>query len=186
MMGCWLSWLIRPLLKRMEHLYKNTNDLVASLRRNPVGESWILLKADVKDFYLTGLHRQLASAVASAFTGKFKLAVQEVLELLLYHQYVKTDNGDHYQLREGTGMGFTASGNIADIAFYILAEKPGLLLQANRDRWGLQWYGRCKDDILILYEREEISFAGLLLEIEIGPPLRNIMRSYFCRQCPFS
>ena len=49
-------------------------------------------------------------------------------------------------------MGMQPSGNIADSAFYSMAERNFILLTSTRRKYGILYYGRFKDDIVIIFK----------------------------------
>ena len=49
-------------------------------------------------------------------------------------------------------MGSIASGDISDIAFWNLVESPFASKRETHSKYGIQWYGRYRDDILIMFD----------------------------------
>ena len=59
-------------------------------------------------------------------------------------------------------MGLSCSGELSDLAFYGLVEKSHFEEKAARQTQGLLWYGRFKDDILMLFSGDRLARLSTL------------------------
>jgi hypothetical protein len=56
-----------------------------------------------------------------------------------------------HEVTKGAGMGSVFSGDASDLHFYVSAERSFALLPAVRREFGIQLYGRFKDDGIIIF-----------------------------------
>eukprot|EP00973_Karenia_brevis_P079068 10971680-Karenia_brevis.AAC.1 len=79
-----------------------------------------------------------------------KELIQDILFWLLDNQYLEVDcSKSKYKVKIGTGMGLKHSGEVADAALYVKAERD--LLQDHQ----LIFYHRFKDDFLLCGNQRE-------------------------------
>ncbi len=98
---------------------------------NPVGPRSILLKCDVKDFYLAGEHSFIAGDVSKTVAEQsMRTFVREALYLTLAHQYVDQSFSPEFQkhtfdrIETGNGIGMCHAGSIADAVFDGVVKGP--------------------------------------------------------------
>ena len=95
---------LRPRLKQLEHLAKDTDDvqrILRSLGRLPTRHLY-LHKLDVKDFYMRGSHEAITSSVAQFIadeSGRAKIC--SVIQDLLCRQYVAAHSPGPQRVRHG-------------------------------------------------------------------------------------
>jgi hypothetical protein len=146
-----LNRLIGPELKKREHIAWNSEQVQrACAATKGISSRSVLLKYDVKEFFLSGQHMTLAKLVASAFNDKqLSSWILDCTLFVLSTQFVAWDYQDdvHFQVMEGSGMGERHSGAVSDLAFYMLCEAEIL---EKRDPLGILLYSRFKDDILVV------------------------------------
>jgi hypothetical protein len=140
-----LNRLIGPVLRKYQHLCSNSEEAQSIFAATAVCASTVLLKFDIKEFYLSGSHNDLAAAVCSLFSGEEALFVRHLVAFLLQYQFVEFDLDTHMQVVQGSGMGMRHSGSISNAAFLADFELP---LLRDRDRCGIQAYCRFQDDIV--------------------------------------
>ena len=131
-LGKWLQRTLRPVILRYNHLLKDSRHLIAQLRNVQIEASDILGKADVKDFFMSGQHAELAQGVSSFFQGNFALLIKDIVLFILDNQWV--DNGHEGSCSKvlvGSGMGINVAGDLADLAFLCQLELP-YALRVNR------------------------------------------------------
>ena len=113
------------------------------------------MKADVKDFFMTGSHEYLAGRVSSVFSGSERRLISDILWFLLAHQYIRSDildlmNSRVWQVHVGSGMGMNFSSEVADTAVYLDFERRFFLLQSVRTNLGIKAYFRFRDDLFMV------------------------------------
>ena len=97
--------------------------MVRALKNTRATSDTILVKLDIKDFYVVGEHNTLATHVANLFTDpSLRSLVMDVTYFLLSNQYVRM--GDElYQILVGAGIGLIHAGDVADAVFFSMLEK---------------------------------------------------------------
>ena len=110
------------------------------------------MRLDLKDFFLSGTVNELCRDACANFDGSKKKLVDNVVELLLSHQFVELDEHPHRLWRsvQGSGMGLIHSSDLMDLAYYHRCERwfyesPGTLW-----RYGIQRYFRFRDDTFLV------------------------------------
>jgi hypothetical protein len=159
-LGYWLAALISPIVRRLPTLAFSSRHVIQMLRATKVGEDDLLLRIDLKDFYLTGAHASMVEAVsemvdwdsvdlpeASSIRSARKATIRAV-EFLLGNQWAQ-HNGRHFQVVCGAGIGLTHSGDLADLAFWHSVEQH-LCGEAAYQQAGIKLYTRYRDDILLI------------------------------------
>jgi hypothetical protein len=171
-LGGALNQLISPLLSRVEHLCLSSEDVVKKLAGIVVGRRAMLLKLDIKDFYLTGVHSEIAQGIASAFEDRAtRVFVRSALELILDSQYVSCEDScpdTVFKVQTGSGIGMRHAGAAADLFFYLKVEKTVL---AESSELGLVRYLRFRDDLLAVVS--DIPFAPRFFQ-----RIREVASSY--------
>ena len=71
---------------------------------------------------------------------------------VLEHQYVELDEDDLwiYHVIIGSGMGLECSGDVSDASFHELAEGSFILRSDVVSKYGIEFYARFRDDILLI------------------------------------
>eukprot|EP00929_Paragymnodinium_shiwhaense_P042473 TRINITY_DN21974_c0_g2_i4.p1 TRINITY_DN21974_c0_g2~~TRINITY_DN21974_c0_g2_i4.p1 ORF type:complete len:330 (+),score=-4.10 TRINITY_DN21974_c0_g2_i4:237-1226(+) len=106
------------------------------------------MKIDIKDYFMSGVHRSLVRPNAQATQRGEHYS--DLLEHILIHQFVGIRSElDFFQVDVGSGMGLPFAGEVSDLAFSEMVEsswisKPEVQLAHN-----LVCYFRFKDDILL-------------------------------------
>ena len=114
----YISSLLRPYLESYEHLVRDSDHLLCQMSKIVVPSSAVMVKFDIKDFYMSGDHKLILSSVAQFFPQGAKLCLEELTGLILRNQYVATsENEDYYRVCMGAGMGLAFAGDLADICF---------------------------------------------------------------------
>ena len=62
--------ILNPFLKEVSHVCVDTADFLSKLRSRRYPPKSILIKADVKDFYMSGQHEALLSSAMSVYHGE--------------------------------------------------------------------------------------------------------------------
>lgn len=79
-------------------------------------------------------------------------AFTNAVEFVLENQFVELDSDDRYIFRAiaGSGMGLECSGDISDMCFHHMVEKPFCCDSTFRRHYHVEFYGRFRDDILLV------------------------------------
>ena len=87
--GRWVCQKLQPIVDSMEHMIRDSRELVHQLRQLVVGDDEIFLKMDVADFYPTGSQKMLVSSAKAMALTADKSLIDEVVHFLTYHQYIE-------------------------------------------------------------------------------------------------
>ena len=112
-----------------------------------------LITADVKDFFVVGDHWYLAKMAASILEPKDRNLMERVILFLLRNQFVTStlcESGRIFQVEQGSGIGFVASGEISDSVFLAVMERQYILKQEVRQERHIKAYFRYRDDIFLI------------------------------------
>ena len=77
------------------------------------------------------------------------LQEKESIEHILGFQFVKLGTSS-FRVELGSGLGFSFSGDVADACFYVEMERDMILTADWKQKWGIQVYGRYRDDISMI------------------------------------
>ena len=69
-------------------IIRNTRHLIDSVSKVRVDSSCILVKLDIKDFFMSGRHVDLVGAVSACFSDSYGRMLADVTKFLLAHQYI--------------------------------------------------------------------------------------------------
>ena len=138
---------------RLPHLYKDTDDFLRKLSRAKLTADCEILKFDIKDYYMSGEHSNITTSCASEVKSAQSKITKKGLGVFLDSQFVQTEkHSKHvYKVTKGAGMGSMYAGDASDLHFYVSAEKAFCLLPAVRREYGIIFYGRFKDDGIIIF-----------------------------------
>jgi hypothetical protein len=163
-----LNRILGPRCREIDHLCVSSDDVVAKLRGIHLGARALLLKQDIKDFYLAGSHPFIMQQVAASLQGLPEHDfVVSALNVLLPYQYVKQsfDVGSEthtvYRVQNGCGIGRNYAGALADWLFFAVVEKH---LVPQFGSFGVRLYLRFRDDLLCV-----------LSDLSLSPAYRNAM-----------
>lgn len=149
LLGKWIGSILRPRLSALEHLHRNTDSVLSSIRSVDLQPGDIISSGDVKDFYYSGEQYHLAKLVGECADPLLRNILTDAVLFCLSHQFVNVGNL-FWRVRSGSSQGFTCSGEILDWAFYSELEEATVYNTAWRQRHGTLWYGRYRDDTLWL------------------------------------
>ena len=124
----WMTKLLHPTLSQLPHLLVNSADFMRKTTNLRLPSACRFMKLDIKDFYMSGSHKDLVSysslAVDPSVRDDYILLASAILE----SQYVTSDAlPGAFKVCSGAGMGMLASGHVPDSAFYYMVEKPWAL-----------------------------------------------------------
>lgn len=147
-----LIWLMKPAMRRLHeaHLCKDSFDLCSRLEALTLvpGEGEVrLIKFDVKEFFMSGAHSDLARTPAA--DTLYPELFEDIAEFVLSSQFVEfedpQDEGALYKVNCGSGMGLLCSPDLANLCFYSLAER-NFALSSEASALGVRSYLRYMDD----------------------------------------
>ncbi len=168
---------LREVLSRYQHILKDSDQLVKQLRHLRFPPSAKIIKFDIKDFFMSGRHSRLVAACTTHAPENFKGEFAELLTVILSNQFValkcekQPDAPPIYtevrRVLSGSGMGLLCSGEVSDVAFLDMVEIPMMLhsREANAKR-GILYYGRFKDDAIMLVDSSWDERASLCAELQ--------------------
>jgi len=108
-----------------------------------------LIKIDVSDFYMTGEHYDLSRWATAHIDETLKDPLNKLIFFVLGHQFVVLDK-HIYRVKRGSGMGLSLSGEVSDCSLLHLLEVGFMLDDSVREKYGVVFYGRFKDDMLVV------------------------------------
>lgn len=145
--------LTKELRKYSGFLAFSTADALRILSEVRVSESSVLIKVDIKDFYMSGRHDALCAAAWNwIHKEEERELLRSICSFVLEHQFV-CDESATFRVRIGSGMGQRHSGALSDMAVAQLAEIGIVDDSQVRNALGIQAYVRYRDDILIVLEK---------------------------------
>jgi hypothetical protein len=144
-----INKLLTPELKKLKHLCWSTQCVQRLILDARITSQSILLKYDVKEFYLSGEHMLLAERAATFLSGDKAAWLKDCILAVLTDQYVEFVPDSHLQVMEGSGMGMRHSGAVSDAVFADLVERR-LLSDDMVRKHGIQLFARYRDDILVV------------------------------------
>ena len=143
--AAWAEQIMSSQCKKIPWLVKSTKELLDALSCVQCNDGAVLLKLDLKEFYLSGDHDLLINTAADQFAEPTAVLLSSALGAVLHHQTVHFD-GSHWKVTKGSGMGAICSGSLSDLVFASLVEIP---LLKTRPFAGLLAYVRYRDDTFV-------------------------------------
>lgn len=148
-LGAWFQDCCKRRLSELgvNHVLLNSRQVLEALSGAAFPCQLTAIRLDVKDYFLTGTADELRRIVMDTAIEEEKLLIGSIVELLLTNQFVEAVQlGLVYKVRCGAGMGLNYAGELADLVLAWQAER-------SLNNPGLKYFGRFKDDILVLWER---------------------------------
>ena len=101
---------------------------------------------------MSGAHSELPKLSDMYVTEERRDAFRTAVDFVLSNQFVELDCLDLfvYKVVAGSGMGLECSGDISDVCFDRMVEKAYCNNKTVRERYHVEFYGRFKDDILVV------------------------------------
>ena len=148
--GRFIAKRMRDYLNTLRHLYHTTDSMLADMSQTYPATAKIS-KVDIKDFYMEGYASDL---VIEAFEYETNMEVASAMKKLLFEylrqQVVQAPGGQNYEVRQGAGMGATASAEVADMKYFNLSERDFACSQTIKNKYQIHFYGRYREDICII------------------------------------
>ena len=147
-----MRWLSHELRKHLQHthLIRDTRDLIRLLSSRPVPHDHVLVKIDIKDFFMSGQLPDLIDICSQYFDPAVREAGISMLRAVLYNQYISIPgHGETWCTVQGSGMGLISSGDVSDLCFYHMVD--AFLLESNTvSRFDISVYARYRDDAFLV------------------------------------
>jgi len=149
----WIALQFRRHLDVLPHRLTDASQLVSELKRLRPEAEFKFVKADIKDFFMSGASADLCSDAVSIFPeSQTKDVVAKALLWLLQNQLLESDHypDDCWHVIEGSGMGLIHSAEVAESAFYMRVEAKFGTRPVIMQKYGIVRYWRYRDDILMI------------------------------------
>ena len=148
-----VSAMLRPKLSGLYHIIRDSTDFLAKIKSLNISSQCILVKVDVKEYFMSGTHDILVQQSSKFFDGAELHRYRDALKCVLENQFVSQGpSSPIFQVTCGSGMGVSCSGEVSDAALYFLAEHDMLADSHFRFHCGLKAYFRFKDDIVAVLD----------------------------------
>ena len=149
----WISEHIRQFFSDKPHLLRDTDDLLFKLLSVVVSESAKLVRFDIRDYFMSGSHAQIADLAARCFPQHLQTCARALIFFILSEQVVVIHGCDQaWKVRKGAGMGLLCAGEISDAALYFLAEEHFAMDPEICAKYNIVFYSRFKDDGLYIVD----------------------------------
>ena len=114
----WIASVVRRTTSKYKFLLNKSKELVERLNRTYVAPGRVLIKIDVKDYFMSGDHGEPVDETAkNVVRDKERAAYRKLLSFFLRNQYVQVDKSDKiWRTVIGSGMGCICSGDVSDLA----------------------------------------------------------------------
>ena len=152
-LGKYVAWKLRKVLSRERHILNSVEEFHSRIEELELDQEDRLITADVKDFFVVGDHWYLAKMAASTLEPKDRNLIERVILFLLRNQFVTStlcESGGIFQVEQGSGIGFVASGEVSDSFFLAVMERQYILKQEVRQKRHIKAYFRYRDDIFLI------------------------------------
>ena len=156
-LAIFLTAFIKPELDKYSHLVRDTADFIKKISAVRIFRSDILAKGDVSEFFMSGTHVQVASAVFTTFGGDLGRLLESITLFLLDNQFVgleEDENGTYCRkVSVGSGMGLHCAPDLSNLCFLVTRESNFILLGPRRSEFGIALYLRYMDDLFAVLRR---------------------------------
>ncbi len=166
----WLNGKLEAILSRYPHILPTVLSFKLAASGQAIAHDEVLLKTDVKEFFMSGTSQQLTSLIAAAVAGEPDGAlITEVTRWLLMNQYlISSELSGTWQVVMGSGMGLSHSSALADLAFYQKTDTM-VLQKGFLKGFGIRHYWRYRDDILLVIKAAKVDRFKLLFAARSQP-----------------
>jgi len=151
----WIMGVCRRYVKQNPFLVVNAKDAKQRIEGTRLSGSELLIRLDLKDYFLSGTPTQIAENLSHMFaTSEKQQLIVDVSFFLLSHQFVRSrtsalNDGPTNQCILGSGMGLPRSGDLCDALFADRVE--GWLATAEvTHKFGIRLGCRFRDDALLV------------------------------------
>lgn len=145
----------RKELANYTHVYGSTDAFLRDVKNvRGVQPCWSFATGDIRDFFTSGqFHRLVHNVTKPVANSTTRRVWSDLLDSVLSHQFVASSifPGVAFQCTTGSGIGLNMSAEFCDLLFVELAEKSTVLKAEFRARYGIEFYGRYRDDVFVLF-----------------------------------
>ena len=142
-----ISWQLNKLLKQQHHIIRDSADFAKKISSITVPSDALIVRFDVRDFYMTGMHEHLIAGCKANIDPEIADEVGDLLDTILSNQFVwREPSSIAYRVKLGSGMGLACSGEISDTCFFELCERHYAVVPATRENHSIHFYARFRDD----------------------------------------
>ena len=154
-LSTWIAYQFRAELEKLDHLVKDSRELVQKLSKLEATSNCYFMKLDIKDFFMSGNPVNLTDDASKLLPrGARKALVSRALLHILSCQFVTSKQqelqGRVWQVQQGTGMGLKHSGETADAALAVKSEINYACKRAVMEAHNILAFFRFRDDVLLI------------------------------------
>ena len=155
-LGClsrFVSNMLQEILNSHAHVLRDCKHFVGAVSGIMPKATHRFCKLDVQHFFMSGESFEIAQLISTLFDDpNLKSLVYDTVFFLLDSQFVYCKhNQQTYKVSKGSGMGLPHSGATSECA--LLSKEIPLMKLLHT--YGIDYYGRFKNDISIIYNRTE-------------------------------
>ena len=165
----WVRETLKTIIRKTPCIMRDSAQMLQKLAHRKFARNVVFVKADIADYFMSGHHREILECCAEAIVDPIDQRVFRTLAgFILDHQIISVRESDAaWRVTIGSGMGLTCSGEISDVAYHELVERGQLdyITPEITNRTGIQWYGRFKDDLLIIFDDDRLKKVNTLRQI---------------------
>ena len=135
---------------------------------------------------MTGSHDYLTEQSSTILDETLRDDYKLLCSAVLNNQYLTSTALPNKQFKciSGTGMGMTPSGSISDAVLHSTMEKNFFLKVSTRRRYGIVFYARFKDDILVIVQSPFDEVIKLIDEMRVhATPFKLVVDSVSKSNC---
>ncbi len=152
----WVAHVCPQRVTSLPHMLRDSRELVNIINERSFPDNAKFLKADVKDFFMSGEHKDLIECCSNEIEdSSLKNAFRDIASFIVSNQFISLKDCEKiHKVKIGTGMGLVCSGEMSDLCFYSLSEKHWSTDRKVMDDHEIYLYVRFKDDILMIVNGE--------------------------------
>ena len=163
----WVATHLKEFIKQQPHILRDSDHLLAQIRQVRVPKTAKLVKFDIKDFFMSGKHQQLADLASSCFPPDVQFEARCLIDCILGNQIVHVPGDERYwAVKVGTGMGLRCSGELSDTCFFKLCEEKFAADKAVQQQYGVLFYCRFKDDGFFIIDGPQDARIAICQELK--------------------
>ena len=183
----YLMSLLRPWLDSSPFLLRDSNHFINRIQKIKISDEAILVKADIKEFFMSGLHTEIIQHSSKVVEQDRRHIYIELLSCLLRNQFVCADDAaaEVAKVLIGSGMGLACSGHVSNAAFWSSVESGYIDSDIHTIPAGLTFYGRFMDDLLLVLDGERSARQEFLRQFRLKSKVFEIKFEAIAKECSF-
>ena len=189
--GRYIDYFLVPMVQKQHTYIKDTSDLIYKLERiKPNADCW-LCSFDVVSMYTNCPIDELLSAVRISYDqfdkSDYKIKCPPTDDLIYLLRSILENNifdfnGQLYKQRIGAAIGAVPSPEICDILMYKIMKE---ILSKFEHRKNIFFYGRYRDDIILIYHGDSKEIKDLLKLANIHHPFLKFTLEFSSKEIIF-